>query len=351
MRICLEKFARNTMLVAAGLVSVWGFAAGQSQAEPVRDLNTLALRIAAEEAQLDGLKVQVAHDSQQAQQLRGAQVADLFGESDEEKAEQAARLQQEQAQDASINMLNQRASDLEESLRRLTGQLEQLGHRIDELNDRVTRMQKDFDYKLCSLTAQQMGATGGSGDQGAIPCGSQQTGAADQVQGAPEASGPPVHLAPPPGVLGTLPESMATGATGGDTASPGASANTRSQFDVAMNLLAKAQYDEARAAFRGFADNNPRDDLTPQAIYWIGNIAYVQKDFAGAAHAFAEGLKKFPASARAPDSMLKLGQSLIALNQKKEGCLALDALPSKYPSASQTVLEHARAARREANCR
>jgi tol-pal system protein YbgF len=130
-----------------------------------------------------------------------------------------------------------------------------------------------------------------------------------------------------------------------------ASTDTRSQFDAAMSLLAKAQYDEARAAFRGFVDSYPNDELAPQAIYWVGDIAYVQKDFSGAAHAFAEGLKKYPSSPRAPESMLKLGQTLIALNQKKEGCLALDAIPNKYPSASKTVTDRAFTIRREHNCR
>ena len=98
-----------------------------------------------------------------------------------------------------------------------------------------------------------------------------------------------------------------------------------------MNLLAKAQYDEARAAFRAFAEAHPKDDLTPQAVYWVGDIAYVQKDYPGAAQAFAEEIKKFRRVPRAPESMLRLGQSLLAINQKTEGCTALAALPEKLP--------------------
>lgn len=335
---------------AAGLAWALLFTLGLVRAEAAASTQHrqgLPTRIAADEAELDGLGAKVAHD---AQQMRPLQVADLFGESDEEKA---ARLQHEQNQDNSINTLNQRVSDLEESLRRLTGQVEQLDHRITELNDRMTRMQKDFDYKLCSIAAQQLGATNGTDDQSALPCGAQQSGgAAAAPPGSGEASGPPVHLAPPPGVLGTLPQGAASGPPPGPSGSPDvAMADTRSQFDAAMNLLAKAQYDDARAAFRSFADGNPKDELAPQAIYWVGDIAYVQKDYAGAAHAFAEGLKKYPSSPRAPESMLKLGQSLIALNQKKEGCIALGAISSKYPSATKTVTERALAARREASCR
>ena len=113
-----------------------------------------------------------------------------------------------------------------------------------------------------------------------------------------------------------------------------------------MNLLAKAQYDEARASFRNFADANPKDELTPQAVYWVGDIAYVQKDYASAARAFAEEIKKYPTSTRAPDSMVKLGQSLVAMGQKKEGCMTLGALASKYPTASKAVAAQAASARK-----
>jgi tol-pal system protein YbgF len=117
-----------------------------------------------------------------------------------------------------------------------------------------------------------------------------------------------------------------------------------------MRLLASTQYDEARSAFRSFADTYPKDELAPQAVYWFGDIAYVQKDYAAAARAFAEEIKKYPDSTRAPDSMLKLGQSLIAMGQKQEGCAALAALPTKYPTASQKITGRAAEERKNAHC-
>ncbi|HEV2561302.1 MAG TPA: tol-pal system protein YbgF [Rhizomicrobium sp.] len=288
-----------------------------------------------------------------AARIHGVQVAELFGESDEEKA---ARLQREDTQDSTIATLKQRVDDLENSLRRVTGQVEELDHRLDQANQHIVQMQKDFDYKLCNIAAQQLGASPESGDQNALPCGGQQqsyssppppqntiTGA---VTPAPDNEGA-IHLTPPPpssgGVLGTMPATAAPPPAAGSPA-------LRKKFDTAMNLLARAQYDEASAAFRNYADSYPQDDLAPQAVYWVGDIAYVQKDYAGAARAFAETIKKYPTSPRGPDSMLKLGQSLIAMNQKKEGCTTLAALPSKYPNASKAVNDSASAARKAAAC-
>jgi len=321
-------------------------------ARSAQTVQALSARLAADEAQAAQLEDRIASAQNPAESMR---VADIFGESDEEKA---ARLQREQAQDSSIASLNQRVSDLEDTLRQLTGQMEQLDHRVGEFDAKIARMQKDFDYKLCALSAQQLSAGTGSDDQNALPCNGMpaQTSpgaTAPAGPGASPASNGPIHLAPPPGVLGTLPPGASLPQSNGPQDSPPlqtASIDTHPQFDAALTLLAKAQYDEARAAFRSFADAHPKDDLTPQAIYWVGDIAYVQKDYQNAAHAFAEEIKKFPSSPRAPESMLRLGQSLLAMNQKKEGCTFLAALPKTYPTASKTIQAQALGARKTAEC-
>ena len=115
---------------------------------------------------VQALKTRLAADKSRAVQLEnkiaatqdrsgGVRVADLFGESDKEKQE---RLQHEQAEDSSVATLNERVNDLENTLRQLTGQMEQLDHRVSEFDAKIARMQKDFDYKLCTLSAQQLSA-------------------------------------------------------------------------------------------------------------------------------------------------------------------------------------------------
>jgi tol-pal system protein YbgF len=262
--------------------------------------------------------------------LRPVVVAGLFGESDEDKAARLKAEQRENDQDAAIADLRQRLGDLEHALQQSTGQNEELAHRIQELSARIDRQQKDFDYKLCSLAAQQLG-TSTSPDSGGLPC---DPNAAAGTPAAPpggrvQSSGP----APAGGgTLGTLPAGAPENAA-------------KPQFDEAMNLLARARYDDARAAFRTFADANPKDPQAPQAIYWVGNIAYVQKDYTGAAQAFTEQLKKYPSSSQSPESMLKLGLSLIQLGEKKEGCLTLGAIKAKYRQAPAAVLSQAATAR------
>jgi tol-pal system protein YbgF len=150
----------------------------------------------------------------------------------------------------------------------------------------------------------------------------------------------------PPGVLGTLPAPPETRQAAGD-------GGDSRQFDGAMNLLGRSQYPEAAAAFRAYADNHPDDDqLSSQALFWVGNIAFIQQDYSSAAKAFAEAIKKYPKAPRAAESMLKMGQSLVAQGQTSQGCTAFRAITKRqYPDVSQSTLDATTAARKANNCR
>ena len=301
--------------------------------------------------------------------------AQLFGPSDEEKAHEAAQDSgihdlegQTQQQDARIRGLEDKVRGLTDSLRQSTGANEDLNHQLQLQNDKIDRMQKDFAYRLCTLSAQQLGA----GD--AINCAAAGTVSAGQVT-QPYSPGqramrpgdalPPIDatgnntgFAPqpdngpvrgrPPGTLGTLPMNSGPAPLNGALAGP-APAGNPAQYDQAMNLMSRAQYGEASAAFRGYADANPGDaDLSPQAIYWVGNISFIRQDYAPAARAFAEVIKKYPKSQRAPDAMLKLAQSFMAMGQKTEGCTTLGLIKTKYPNGSPQTLASAASLRKTA---
>jgi tol-pal system protein YbgF len=223
--------------------------------------------------------------------------------------------------------LMQRVDDIEESMRRLTGQLEEFSHQADQLSQRTDRLQRQLDFL-------------------------EQNRANDQAAALPPDDAPPARPGPPRGgqggTLGTLP-------SGNRNQTPPAPAyqvgNAQAEFDGAMTFLTRGQYDRASEAFRGFVDSYPDSELAPQALYWNADIAYsTRRDYPAAARDFAELLKKYPGAQRAPESMLKLGLSLLALGQKQEGCAALAALPAKYPNAAAAIATRARTERRTAAC-
>ena len=294
--------------------------------------------------------------------------AQLFGPSDDEKAHEASQdsqlsalAAQNQQLEGRIQVLEDKSRSLTESLAGATGANEDLRHQIDLLNQKIDQQQKDFAYRLCMVSAQQLGAGGDDQGLNCAASGTAAAGAAPPPPGAMPAGTPlppvdatptgqtamavpnpltPTPLARPPGVLGTLPSGTPPLPSGGGSR----------QFDAAMNLLSKAQYDEAKVDFRAYADANPDDDdLSAQSIYWVGDIDYIQRDYQGAITAFAEQIKKYPKSPRGPDSMLKLGQSLLAMGRTQEGCTTLGAIKSKFPDAPAATVTLA-AGTRKASC-
>ena len=313
--------------------------------------------------------------------------AQIFGPSDEEKAREAGQDQgikdlqnTSQQEDGRIKSLEDKVQALTESLSQLTGTNEVLSHQIQVQSDKIDRMQRDFAYRLCQLSAQQLGAgdsmncaasgtpTANAGSapggmtpgQALPPIGAAGSGAAVSgaaVNGASSlasVSPPPADTGAagrgrPPGVLGTLPAGSVPAASSGGAAVSSVSPASPAQYDRAMNLMRRAQYDEAAADFRAYADSNPSDsDLSPQAIYWVANISFIRQDYASAARTFAEVIKKYPKSRPAAEAMLKLAQSFMAMGQKSEGCTTLGLIKSKYPEASAQTLSQAATLRKTA---
>jgi tol-pal system protein YbgF len=235
-----------------------------------------------------------------------------------------------------LGPMMRRVDELEAGVTRLTGQMEELGYKLDQITQQQERLQKQMEFDASQRANAQLAAP-------PPPAGDQLA----SVAPAPDAPALP-GAAPPaatPGVLGQIPAGSTL-----PTAPP--ALDPKRDFDTAMNLLSRAQYDDASQAFRKFAEIHPTDERASAALYWTGDIAYsAKKDYAGAARDFAELLKRYPTAPRAPDSMLKLGLSLFELGQMNEGCAALAALPAKYPQASAAITTRARNERRDAMCR
>jgi tol-pal system protein YbgF len=81
----------------------------------------------------------------------------------------------------------------------------------------------------------------------------------------------------------------------------------------------------------------PSDRLAAEAQYWLGESMFQRQNYRDAADTFLSLSKKFESSPKAPDSLLRLGQSLAALNEKELACATFGEISRKYPTASLTV--------------
>ena len=161
----------------------------------------------------------------------------------------------------------------------------------------------------------------------------------DAPVGAPGGRGPgePLNLgysgardsggAPPPRNLGT----------GAALTTLPPSATPKDEFDLGIGYMQRKDYALAEETMRNFAQKYPSDPLLADSQYWLGESFFQRQLYRDAAESFLAVTTKFDKSAKAPDALLRLGQSLAALKEREAACAALGEVSRKYPRASNGV--------------
>ena len=298
--------------------------------------------------------------------------------------------------------LSVRLDRMESALRQLTGTLEQLQYRNQQLEMQLKRMQDDTEYRL-----QQLGSKGGmpagavapqapvnapppttSGNRSDLfnPAQDPNAPGAPRVLGN-EAAVAPVQNAdnePPVGApggrapgapldLSTLagnapvqpavpmsagpmepsqlpPPARNTSATGEQLATLPPSATPKDEYDMAYGYVLHKDYALAEQAFRDFLRKHPNEKLVSDAQYWLGESLFQRQRYRDAAESFLAVSTKFEHSGKAPDALLRLGQSLAALNQKEAACATLAEVGRKFPRASASVKRGVTQEQKRAHC-
>lgn len=200
--------------------------------------------------------------------------------------------------------IEDRFNQLQQTITMLTGQVEQLQYRNQQLQQQMEKMQADYEYRLDALEK-------GGGRAGGAP--------------APRSASPPPPppgqgggtLAPPPG------------------AAPAASGAAGEQlYHDAFKMLQEGDYVGAERGFKSFVQRNPQHQLAGNAQYWLGETYYARRDYQNAAVSFAEGYKVYKASPKGPDNLLKLGITLSVMGKKAEACAMFARFGQDYPRAT-----------------
>ena len=276
-------------------------------------------------------------------------------------------------------------TQFEAELRDLTGQVEGFGNTLRRINERLDKLIGDVDFRLSSLEAARTAAPTGAAPAAPPPLGRVPQSApvsAGAAQGGPiTGSGGPqtlgtitgADLARIPGAPGSpAPASAPAGtpASQAPAAQPAAAApaaapapqqaaapagilppgTPRARYRFAYSLLRQADYDKAATAFEEFLGAHPNDKLAANARYWLGETHYVRRDYRTAANEFLTGFQKNPKGPKAPGSLLKLGMSLIGLNQNKDACATFDKLSADFPELPGNIQKVLTRERARAEC-
>lgn len=109
-------------------------------------------------------------------------------------------------------------------------------------------------------------------------------------------------------------------------------AQEQQEYDAAFALLKQGQYDRAGKRFRDFVRVHPKSPLADNAQYWIGESAYVVRNFKQALEEFSKVVQGHPDSAKAPDALLKIGYCQYELAEWGKARETLNQVIARYPN-------------------
>ena len=182
--------------------------------------------------------------------------------------------------------------------------------------------------------------------------GGQMTIPADGQVGAPGGrnAGEPLDLANASPRNPMVPPPQGAPAPGTNVATAPPAQTPRDEFDLGIGYMQRKDYALAEETMRNFTQKYPSDRLVADAQYWLGESQYQRQQYRDAAESFLAVTSKYEKSAKAPDSLLRLGQSLAALKQKEAACAALGEVNRKYPKASNGVKQGVEREQKRVGC-
>ena len=215
--------------------------------------------------------------------------------------------------DAQIAALNERVTDLEQTLTKLNGQNETVTFELSKANKAAADQKARADALEQRLAAIEKTLAD-----------LQTAAAGGQLAGAPAAGEVPPPPAPP--------------------------ADPAVAFKQARQLLLDGDYANAEQAFSTYVANYPDNAKTPEARYWLGETRFVREAYTDAAAAYIGAIRGWPQTSWAPDATLKLARSMVALKKTAEACRTLDELAKRYPKAPSQITSRAASTRVAAKC-
>lgn len=240
-----------------------------------------------------------------------------------------------------------RLNGLEDSITRLTGQVERLEHIVREQGQAAKLKLEDLEYRIVVLEGGDPNVLFQDQESAAPAAAAPVPAPSTAVAPAPApATGTVTGLAPSPtptarpqtsGTLG----SITTPIPGGD--------NDKARLDSGIYAIRSGQAAEGKRLLEGMLDDYPNSPLAGDAYFWLGESLTALGDYRAAANRYLDSSVLFPGSPMAPEAMLKLGVSLTKLGDVRIACDTFAEIFTRYPNAT-AVLAQTSAESRRAGC-
>ncbi len=118
-----------------------------------------------------------------------------------------------------------------------------------------------------------------------------------------------------------------------DPVGPPPSADTL--YSNGLRDITSGKYDLARSEFQDYLKYYGDTDLASNAQFYLGEIAYSQKQYDQAVEEYDKVLSNYPKSFKLAPARLKKGMALIELGQKNPGVKELREVVKRYPGTEE----------------
>ena len=242
---------------------------------------------------------------------------------------------------------------MREEVRELRGMVEAQAQEIENLKRRQRDQYVDLDRRLGQMRGGSTEpATSTSSDNAEQAADTQDR--EDQDSTGPEirqtATGQPeqqesaqVGRVAPPEVRAPNTEqpevvTLADQGTGDERQLAEPTAAEQQAYDQAFRALRETRYADAAEGFDAFLRDHPQSTYAPNALYWLGEVYYVTRDFETALAQFERLQETYPDSSKKPDALLKIGFSHYERGNWDRARAALEQVIADYPGTNYSRL-------------
>jgi TolA-binding protein len=212
--------------------------------------------------------------------------------------------------------VGEKVNDITQTLARMNGELEVIKHDLDQARQSAADMRAAND----TLT--------------------QRVAALEKA--VQNLTAPP----PPPSATTGL---GAPGGPGG-AAAPGPPGDPASAYAAAKAALDAGDNASAEAGFRDYVDHYGDGPGGPEARFYLAKTLMARGAWPDAATAEIGAIRGWPHTRWAPEAVLDLSKSLVAMGKLQDACQTLGELAKRYPKPAPAVTRGAASVRAQAQC-
>ena len=218
---------------------------------------------------------------------------------------------------ATMNSLQKSVQDVQANsgarLDTMSTQVQGVSDNLEEIKSRMGKLNQqlvDLQNTVQSLDAKI------SGNPGSVP-----------------APSPSASYNPPTGSSGSSYNPPAGG--GGSSAPSGPAPSADNLYSNGLRDITSGKYDLARSEFQDYLKFYGDTDLASNAQFYLGEIAYSQRNYDQAVNEYDRVLTNYPKSFKLAPARLKKGMALIEQGQKQAGVRELREVVKRYPGTEE----------------